>query len=210
VSDQASEVDLLRRAQAGDPEAFADLQARLEAPIRRFVWRLIGTHPEAEDVLQDSMIAFYLNLDRIQPPEKLRPYIFRIVRNRCYDLLRRRRRFDQISLDEEPVESWTSLLESDDHDQPEEVAQWLLVHLEVRRAMDKLPEAQRQTLILYAEEGLSYEEIAEVMETSLGTIKSRLFHARKTLRLLVSPETLELLEHEFTDQSTTEKVSTLL
>ena len=59
--------------------------------------------------------------------------------------------------------------------QPEEVAHWLLLRLEVQAAMNKLPELQRQTLILHAEEGLAYQEIAEAMDTSIGTVKSRLF-----------------------------------
>jgi RNA polymerase sigma-70 factor (ECF subfamily) len=194
----SSETDLLQRAQSGDMDAFAELQTRLEAPIRRFVWRLIGTSPEEDDILQDSLIALYLNLDRIDPPENLRPYVFRIVRNRCYDLLRKRRRFEQISLDEEPVESWVSLSEPAlTGSQPEEVAHWLMVQMEVQAAMERLPELQRQTLILYSEENLSYQEIAEAMNTGMGTVKSRLFYAKKMLRQLLSPQTLAMLDSEF-------------
>jgi len=194
----ASEVELVQRAQAGDHEAFAELQTRLDSPIRRFVWRLIGTHPEEDDIVQDSLIALYLNLDRIEPPENLRPYLFRIIRNRCYDLLRKRRRYEHISLDEEPVESWVSMHEPPaTGSQPEEVTHWLMLQMEVQAAMDRLPEVQRQTLILYSEESLSYNEIAEAMDTSIGTVKSRLFYAKKTLRQLISPETLQLLEAEF-------------
>lgn len=194
----SSETELLGRAQSGDMDAFAELQTRLEAPIRRFVWRLIGSSPEEDDILQDSLIALYLNLGRIDPPENLRPYLFRIVRNRCYDLLRKRRRFEQVSLDEEPVESWVSLSEPPlTGSQPEEVAHWLMVQMEVQAAMERLPELQRQTLILYSEENLSYQEIAEAMNTSMGTVKSRLFYAKKTLRQLVSPQTLAMLDSEF-------------
>lgn len=192
---QPSETDLLVMAQAGDMEAFADLQVRLEPVIRRFVWRLIGTSLEEEDIIQDSMIALYLNLARVQPVENLRAYLFRIVRNRCYDLLRKRRRFQQLSLDEEPMEGYASLLElADDDGQPEDAAHWLLLNLEVQKAMNRLPEHQRQTLILYAEENLSYPEIASAMNTSVGTVKSRLFHARRMLRGLLHPDTLAMLE----------------
>lgn len=198
IIEPVTETELLQLAQAGDHDAFAELQARLDSPIRRFVWRLIGTHPEEDDIVQDSLIALYLNLDRIDPPENLRPYLFRIIRNRCYDLLRKRKRFQHVSLDEEPVESWVSLNEPPETgSQPEEVTHWLMLNLEVQAAMERLPEVQRQTLILYSEENLSYNEIAEAMDTSIGTVKSRLFYAKKTLRQLLSPETLELLENEF-------------
>jgi RNA polymerase sigma-70 factor (ECF subfamily) len=194
----ASETELVQRAQTGDHDAFAELQSRLDSPIRRFVWRLIGTHPEEDDIVQDSLIALYLNLDRIDPPENLRPYLFRIIRNRCYDLLRKRRRFEHVSLDEEPVESWVSLNEPPlTGSQPEEVTHWLLLNLEVQTAMERLPELQRETLILYSEENMSYNEIAEAMDCSIGTVKSRLFYAKKMLRQLISPETLTLLESEF-------------
>jgi RNA polymerase sigma-70 factor (ECF subfamily) len=198
-----TEAELLQQAQAGDMDAFAELQSRLEAPIRRFVWRLIGTHPDEDDIVQDSMIAFYLNLDRIQPVENLRPYLFRIVRNRCYDLLRKRQRFNPLSLDEEPVEGWGALYETltSDEAQPDEVAHWLMLHMEVQAAIDRLPELQRQSLILYAEEKLSYQEIAEAMNTSIGTVKSRLFYAKRTLRQLLSAETLKLLDEEFANET---------
>jgi RNA polymerase sigma-70 factor (ECF subfamily) len=203
---EASEVELLTQAQAGDMEAFAELQSRLETPIRRFVWRLIGTHPEEDDIVQDSIVAFYLNLDRIQPAESLRPYLFRIVRNRCYDLLRKLRRFDPVSLDAEPVEGWGALHETlaSDESQPEEVAHWLMLHMEVQAAMNRLPELQRQTLILFSEEKLTYNEIAEVMNTSIGTVKSRLFYAKRTLRQLLSAETVRLLDEEFSSPKNTE------
>lgn len=195
VQDQ-QEIDLLRQAQNGDMEAFGELQSLLDSPIRRFVWRLIGTHDAEDDIVQDSLIALYLNLDRISPPENLRPYLFRIVRNRCYDLLRKRRRFEHLSLDEEPVEAWVSL-HTDDGNGPEEMTDWLMLHLEVQQAINKLPELQRQTLILYSQENLAYNEIAEVMNCSIGTVKSRLFYAKKTLRQFISPETLKILETEF-------------
>jgi len=170
MDSQQIEVELLIQAQAGDMDAFADLQTRLDAAIRRFVWRLIGTSPEEDDIVQDSMIALYLNLDRIQPAEKLRAYLFRIVRNRCYDLLRKRRRYEHLSLDDEPVEMWASLHASTEVGQPEDVTHWLMLRMEVQAAIDKLPELQRQTLILYAEEGLAYNEIADAMDTTIGTV----------------------------------------
>ena len=193
-----TEPELLRMAQCGDQDAFAELQARLESPIRRFIWRLVGTQDAEDDIVQDSFIALYLNLNRIEPVENLRPYLFRIVRNRCYDLLRKKGRFEHISLDDEPVETWVSLHEAPESgSQPEEVTYWVMLQLEVQAAMERLPELQRQTLILFSEENLSYAEIAEAMNCSIGTVKSRLYYAKRTLRQLISPETLALLESEF-------------
>lgn len=191
-----SETDLLIAAQDGDLEAFEQLQKQLQPPIRRFVQRLISNDDMADDIVQEVFISLYWHMGRIQPPENLRPYLFRMARNRCYDELRRNGRNPSVPLEDEPTNHlWVSFTEP--AAKPDDVTYWLLLHLEVREAIDRLPDLQRQALILYAEENLSYAEIAEVMETNIGTIKSRLFHAKKTLRGLLRPETLAALAQEF-------------
>lgn len=201
MSEQA-EPALLERAQNGDYDAFDELHVSLEPAIARFVRRLIGPGQEAEDVVQDTFLALFTNLDRIDPPENLRPYVYRIARNRCYDLLRRQGRYEHVSLDDEPASVRISfdLARQNGRPPPDEVTHWLLLNLEVQEAMEKLPENQRQALILYSEEDMTYAEIAEVMEVSVGTVKSRLFHAKKNLRRLLRPETLLAIEGSEEDE----------
>jgi len=200
------EYELLRLAQQGDDEAFEQLHASLAPGIGRFVRRMIGDGQEAEDIVQDTLLALYLNLNRIEPVEKLRPYVFRIARNRCYDLLRRGGRYEEVSMDadqDDDVRVRVSFEIADERaTPPEEVAHWLLLQIEVRDAMDSLPELQRQTLMLFAEENMTYNEIAEVMGVSIGTIKSRLFHAKKNLRARLKPETLAVIMEELGDEDT--------
>lgn len=190
----SQETVLLYAAQGGDYEAFGALQLILEPEVRRFVWRLVGDS-EADDVTQEVFVALFKNLEQIDPPAKLRPFVFRVARHRAYDALRRRGRYEPVTLDDEPLMEWISLVNAE-VGRPEEIAHWLLIHLEVQEAMNRLPELQRQTLILYAEEGLSYAEIADIMETTVGTVKSRLHYAKKTLRQLLRPETLKSLDEE--------------
>lgn len=195
------EQELLRLAQSGSKQAYEDLQNGLEPEIRRFVRRMIQ-HPETEDdIVQDVFIAFYRNLSNIEPVENLRPYIFRIARNRCYDDLRRFDRNNAVSLDEEPVEITVSFTEANAQPKPDDLTHWTLLHLEVREAIDRLPVVQRQTLLLFSEENLSYVEIADMMGVSIGTVKSRLFYAKKNLRGLMRPSTLAVLEEEFAPPS---------
>ena len=191
-----SEDTLLARAQAGDDEAYGALVLKLDPPVRRFIRRLLGQHDAEDDIVQDVFIKLYRKLYRIKPDQGVRPYLFRMARNRAYDELRSIGYRETLSLDDEPVEAYASF-HSQPGEKPEEAAHWLLIQLEVREAMERLPELQRQALILYSEEGLSYAEIAEVMETSVGTIKSRLFHAKKGLRRWLRPETLQALDAEF-------------
>lgn len=193
-----NEDELLRLAQTGHDEAFGVLLVRLEAPVRRFIWRLLGTHDAEDDIVQDVFIALYNHLHRVDVTKGLRPYVYRITRNRAYDELRKLKRREMVSIDEEPVEAYASLNALPaTGDEPEEIAHWLLIQLEVREAMDRLPELQRQALILYSEEELSYAEIAQVMDTTIGTVKSRLFHAKQTLRRLLRAETLQALDSAF-------------
>jgi RNA polymerase sigma-70 factor (ECF subfamily) len=195
VSGVAVEHELLRAAQRGNVEAYEQLQTRLAPMLRRFVRRLVGMVSDEDDILQDVFIALYYKMQKIDPVENLRPYVFRMVRNRCYDQLRSQGRFEPISLDDDAETLWLSF--TGQEAQPEDLAHWLLLNLEVRAAIDRLPELQRQTLILYSEETLSYAEIAVVMDTNIGTVKSRLHHAKRTLAGLLKPETLKVLQSEF-------------
>ena len=188
---------LLERAKGGDDEAFESLQAHLEPGIRRFVRRLVGYTDEEDDIVQDVFFALYRNLDRIDPVEKLQAYVFRIARNRCYDELRSQQRYEEVGLDDEPVALRVSFTGAADQPHPEDMTHWLLLHLEVREAMERLPETQREALILYSEFDMRYAEIAEATNVSVGTVKSRLHYAKKTLRQLLRPETLAALDAEF-------------
>ena len=191
------EQQLLQEAQEGDEDSYADLQILLEPSIRRFVSRMIQDDMLVDDLVQDVFIAFYRNLHKIDPPSGLRPYIFRIARNRCYDELRKFQRDNNISMDEEAVQVQVSFTQAHTQPQPDDVTHWILLHLEVQEAMEKLSDSQRTALLLYAEEGMSYAEIAEIEGVSVGTVKSRLYYAKKNLRQYLHPDTLEVILSEF-------------
>ena len=173
---------LLRAAQVDPSDHFAALQCYLEADIHRFVRRLIGSN-DADDIVQDTFIALYSNLERIDPPEKLLPFIYRVARNRCYDALRKGRRHQIMSLDAIAEPRSMSAFSY-----PEDQTHWRMMMEQVLLAVELLTEPQRQTLILYCEEAFSIQEVAEIMNTSPGTVKSRLYYARQTLRRILSAD----------------------
>lgn len=185
---------LLKKAQQGDREAFEQLHLRLEPPIRRFIRRLIGHAEDCDDLVQETFLSLYLNLHRINPLSQLRAYTYQIARNACYSRLRKLRRRDEISIEGDEESANGPRLSFDLRDTlnvpPEDVAHWLLLKLEVDEAMDRLPAAQREVLLLYCEAELTYAEIAQTLDISLGTVKSRIFHAKRTLRGLVRPHVL--------------------
>lgn len=204
MSDEIYEQVLLSAAQLGDIDAYEELQILLEPDIRRFIQRKIYDPYTVDDVLQEVFLAFYQNMHRIDPIENLRPYIFRIARNKCYDDLRKLERNENVSLDDEPVRMRVSFTEASTQPKPDDLTHWMLLHMEVQEAMAQLPENQREALILYSEEQMTYAEIADIMDCSIGTVKSRLYYAKKNLRGLMNPETLNVLDDEF---DTTPKVA---
>lgn len=188
------EHNLFEEAKARNHTAFDRLQETLDASVRRFVRRLVGINEAEDDIVQDAFLALYMNLERLESSEHLRPFLFRVVRNRCYDTLRRQGRFRFVPLDAAVDDSAVdSSFLTDRRRQPDEQLHWTLLYAEVQKAIDRLPEIQRQTIILYCEENLTYAQIAAAMATDIGTIKSRIFYGRKNPRKLLKPEILEAL-----------------
>ena len=190
----SGEHELFEEAEAGNRTAFDRLQEILDPSVRRFVRRLVGISEAEDDIVQDAFLALYMNLERLESSEHLRPFLFRVVRNRCYDTLRRQGRFQFVPLDAASEGSAVapSFL-TDRRKQPDEELHWRLLYAEVQKAINRLPEIQRQAIILYCEEDLTYAQIAEAMATDIGTIKSRIFYGRRNLLNLLKPETLEAL-----------------
>ncbi len=206
---------LLKKAQQGDREAFEQLHLRLEPPIRRFIRRLIGHEQDCDDLVQETFLSLYLNLHRINPLSQLRAYTYQIARNACYSRLRRLRRRDELSIEEDEEAPGGPRLSFDLRDTlnaaPEDVAHWMLLKMEVDEAIDRLPASQREVLLLYSEAELSYAEIAQTLDISLGTVKSRIFHAKRTLRGLVKPHVLLAIQadHAAGDQAQQDAVQRL-
>jgi RNA polymerase sigma-70 factor (ECF subfamily) len=192
------EHSLLIAAQAGDIDAYTELQLLLEPDIRRYVRRFMSDPYTVDDVVQETFLAFYQHLQAIAPVEMMRSYLYRIARNKCYDNLRGYQRHrEHESLDEDEVHLRVSFTEAHHQPRPDDLTHWMLLHLEVQQAIEQLPEVQRETLQLFCEEQMTYGEIAAVTGSSIGTVKSRLFYARKNLRGLLRAATLAVLDEEF-------------
>lgn len=169
------DADLVTRVLAGDREAYGDLLARYQDEMYRHAKRMVGSPDVAEDLVQGSLIKAYTNLARCREPERFGSWLFRILSNRCKDYLKSRRRRDT-SLEE----SWP-----DDGPDPAEDAARAELRRTVAQALGRLPPSQREAFILKHLEGLSYEEIAQRLGTSVGSLKMRVFRARDTLQELL-------------------------
>ncbi|MEL6526922.1 MAG: sigma-70 family RNA polymerase sigma factor [Chloroflexota bacterium] len=178
---------LLDRAQDDDTQAFAEIREQYEPRIRRFASRMIYNSADVEDIVQNTFIAFYKNLSCITSSEHVRPFLFCVARNLSYDYLRDHYRYEQVTLDKCDYQLSDNLVS------PEYRAHWGMLLDHVRQAIDCLPDLQRETLILYVEEQLTQAEIASVMHTEIGTVKSRLHYARKILQQSLPPDILRAI-----------------
>jgi RNA polymerase sigma factor (sigma-70 family) len=138
------------------------------------------------DLAQEVWVRVYRNIKRLQEPEKFRGWLSRIVTNLFYDELRKRKRVNNplsldapLTVDDHEVD-WE--LPSDSPGPGEEMATQEFYE-QLHRAIADLPEAFRVTIVLREIEGMAYEEIAEIMGVSLGTVKSRIARARQRLQL---------------------------
>ena len=172
---------LLRRFTRGDRDALDELFRRYRTPAYRVAYRLLGNEADALDAVQEGFVKALTHLDGFQRRSSFKTWILRVVSNAALDLGRQRGRREAVSLEAAEVHDVDSpvLLAPD-----ESSAQ--LDRAELRglldRALQVLSEPQRQTFVLHAEAGLSYREVAEVMDISIGTVMSRLYYARQKLR----------------------------
>jgi RNA polymerase sigma-70 factor (ECF subfamily) len=185
---------LIFAAARGDLDAFNQLVTRHERTVLNLCWRMLGSLPEAEDASQDAFIKAWTNATSFKGGA-VRPWLLRIATNTCYDVLRSKGRKPTGSLDALEFESepdWST--QSAPVDPVRFVETGDLSRL-LEAALAQIPDEQRLVVTLCDIQGLQLNEAAEVMEISLGTVKSRLFRGRAKLRdlLVDSPAGRELL-----------------
>ena len=178
--------DLIEELRAGSERAFTALLSTYEKPIYNFVYRLLDDASEAPDVTQEVFLKVFRNIGEFRGECSVKTWIYRIAVNEASNLRRwfSRHRRRQLSLDEQPAAGALSLAETL-ADQQENQYDRLLrqERMEViERALAQVPDNFRVAVVLRDIEGLSYDEIAEVLEISVGTVKSRILRGREALK----------------------------
>lgn len=171
---------LLSRARAGDGQAMENLLLSLAPSIHRFGLRMCGHPADAEEVVQDTLIAVARNLDGFEGRSSLTSWVFALARSACSR--RRRGLKNQPSLPEQAL-----VEHSDTGATPEEAASEKQLADKVSAALDRLPEDYREVILLRDVEGLTTPEAAASLAISVDALKSRLHRARAALRNALSP-----------------------
>ena len=179
-----SDLLLVERVQEReDIRAFDEIVRRHKNRIFSYICRMTHDSPDAEDLTQEVFIRAYQSLHRFRADSAVDTWLYRIATNLVIDRFRRSRRTPQswVALDDED-DTLGSLPAMDRASNPEATAQLGELQREVHKAVQTLPPKLRTAVVLHDIEGLSYEEVAEILGCPLGTVKSRLFNGRSLLR----------------------------
>ncbi|MGF1459960.1 MAG: sigma-70 family RNA polymerase sigma factor [Leptolyngbyaceae cyanobacterium] len=185
---QLSSYDLIQRCRdqrRPDKAAFAELVKRYQSYVERLLYHLAPDWSDRADLTQEVWIRVYRNLYKLQTVERFKSWLGRITTNLFYDELRKRKRHQSpLSLDAPRMLSDGEMEWEVPSDAPNPVDTLMTqeFYAELEQAIASLPEVFRTTIVLREIQGLSYEEIAEITNTSLGTVKSRIARARQRLQ----------------------------
>lgn len=166
----------------GDINAYELLVKEYEKNVYNLALRMVGNSEDAADMSQEAFIKAYNSLTSFRGDSKFSVWLYRIVSNVCLDYLRSRGRRQTISLSTENDDGEDVEIDiADETQSPERLLDRRLTRDAVRRGLAALPPEHRQILLLREIQGLSYDEIADALGIEAGTVKSRIFRARKKL-----------------------------
>jgi RNA polymerase sigma-70 factor (ECF subfamily) len=165
--------DLIAKARRGDVEAYNLLVSRWEKRVFNYLLRLVRNREDAMDVSQDVFLKAYQNLPKLEDAGKFGGWLFRIAHNEAYSLLRKKKPEGELPLETGRV--GTGLL-------PMELS------VAVESALARLNEDQREAVLLKVYQGFKFEEMAEILECPVSTVKSRLYTALDLLKISLAPE----------------------
>lgn len=181
--DQDEERRIIAQVCAGDANAFEALVVSYQKQVYNLALRTVGNEEDAADMTQEVFLRAYRALGTFRGESKFSVWLYRLTMNVCIDFLRSRRRHPTVSLtaadedDEQPQFD----IPADEASGPEQQLARSELRRAVVRGLDQLPDDARRILILRELDGLSYAEIGKVLRLEPGTVKSRLFRARRKL-----------------------------
>jgi RNA polymerase sigma-70 factor (ECF subfamily) len=183
------ETRLAKLSRGGDRRAFAELVDLYKDKIYHLGYRMLNQKQEAEDVVQETFLRVYTNLERYDENQKFSTWIYRIATNLCIDRLRKRK--PSFSLDAELSDGegtdWHAMLASDEAS-PETEIILSETQQNIRDAIQTLPDKYKSVVVLRYLHDMSLQEISDVLEMPVTTVKTRVHRGREFLRKKLEPE----------------------
>lgn len=186
--DNVSDEELIKRVKSGDIDAFEEIIAKYEKRVFSLIYNMLKNDNDIEDVAQEVFVKVYKNIDKFHGNSSLYTWIYRITTNLCLDYIKKQK--SVIYIDEK--------IQTDDGEldfqlpSEEKLQDELYEEKELKQKLEKsiakLPDKQRVMIVLRDIKGLSYEEISEILEIKLGTVKSQINRARLKLKELLEKD----------------------
>ncbi len=176
------DLDLITRTEAGEREAFNDLVRKYQKPLYALLYRMVGNPEDASDLLQKAFVKAFTGLKSFERRSTFKTWLYQIAINRAKNVYRDRARIEQVPIDNVVIRRNPRTIEN------------LIIKENrqlLRQALAGLPERQRITLMLRVQEEKKFEEIAAIMECSLGTAKANFHHAVQKLKMLMGEKNEE-------------------
>ena len=178
ASQQSQDLELTRRSQAGDTEAFGELVSKYSTKIFTMVYCIVGNENDAWDLAQEGFLKAWRSIHRFEARSSFYTWLYSITMNLTIDSLRRKGRRQEVELDD----AIPSFLPG-----PRVNCERAEIREQVNAALAQLSPEHRAVVVLKEIEDMQYREIAEVLNVSMGTVMSRLFYGRKRLQSILKP-----------------------
>jgi len=184
------ERELLQKAKAGDIDSFEILIEGIKTKAYQIALSYMKNEEDAQDAVQDSLLKIYRNLNSFNEKARFSTWVYRVVVNTCLDEVKKKRRYREMIASEyhlfpqEEEESGMFLEIPDERNRPDQVVLRKEQKNTILGCLDQLSETLREAVVLRDVQGFSYEEIAEILQISEGTVKSRINRARLALKEL--------------------------
>ncbi len=196
-----TDTTLIQQYLDGDVSAFNMLVWRWEKPIFNFVLRTIGDEASAKDICQNTFIRTFKELKHLREKDKFSPWIYRIALNQCRDEMKKNRNKHILYIDEamkDDVSHCSIRHLPNDECNPEQQYHRHELGCILQKALQALPEEQRVIIVMKQYQGLKFAEIADILQQSVNTVKSRLYYGLRALKKILEESQLnkEVLLHE--------------
>lgn len=179
---KSQDSELISKAKSGDKHALDELLCKYKIAVYNLVYRMVKDKQEAEDITQETFIKTFKSLPSFNEDYAFSTWIFKIATNNCIDFFRKRK-LKTYSIDK-PIQYKTSEIQQE-HPDPDLNAEKSILANErselIKRAINSLPKKYYEAIVLRHQQEKSYEEIAEMLNLPLGTVKARIFRAREML-----------------------------
>jgi RNA polymerase sigma factor RpoE len=181
---QVDEMSLVKRARQGDLAAYDDLVRRYQERIYATIYHMTSNHEDANDLAQEAFIKAFQALKSFKGGSSFYTWVYRIAVNKTINFLKQRKNRAQMSLDDLDfnAEHDPDLVALISEKTPRREINLAELQEKLNASMQKLSESHRLVVTLHDVQGLSHEEIAEIMDCNIGTVRSRLFYARQQLQ----------------------------